>query len=149
MKEAKIHTEVDIKYFKTKATIVDDLTVGNIGKSYVYKINHSGTNYVLKGYRIQLEHLVPGNRGSTDVFLDGVRDIGEVFQEYYSAKTASIFSPHFAKPLLLDYSTQLVSNGTESSYMYMEIISEYGGVTLDDLGDITIKICYRGGAPCY
>ena len=115
MKKAEIQTEVDLKCFNQRVKIEGDMSVSNLGERYVYKVSHNRVFYVLKGYKIQIEHLVPGNEQSANLFKNSIRIINEIFQEYYFARIASLFNKHFAKPLLLDHTIQLAENEFSAS----------------------------------
>jgi len=143
MEKAKIWTEVDLKCFNQRVRIEGDMSVSNSGERYVYKVSHNDVFYVLKGYKIQIEHLVPGNNASANSFKNSIRIISEVFQEYYFARIASLFNKHFAKPLLLDHTIQLAESEFSHSYMYIEIIFEYAGTGLDKLESITFNDAYN------
>jgi len=141
MKKAKIRTEVDLKYFKKRVKIEKNMSVSDSDEKYVYKISHKGVFYVLKGYQIYVEHLVAGNKESADLFKDSIRAISEVFQEYYFSRIASLFNPHFAKPLFLDYTIQ--PGEKKFSSFYIEIIFEYAGTGLDKLESVTFNDAYN------
>ena len=119
------------------------MSVSNSGDKYIYKVNHNNTPYILKGYRIQIEHLNPESTKSADLFKDSITIISEVFQEYFFARIASFFNLHFAKPLLLDYIIQIAENRFSNSYMYIEIIFEYAGIGLDKLKSVTFNDAYN------
>jgi len=143
MREPKIQTEVDLKLFNQRVKIEEDMSVIDSDERYVYKVSHEEVFYVLKGYKIQIEHLIPGNKEAADLFKDSIRAISEVFQEYYFARIASLFNPHFAKPLFLDYTIELAENEFSGSYMYIEIIFEYGGTNLHELEHVTFNEAYN------
>jgi len=143
MEMGKIQTEVDLKYFNQRVRIEGDMSVDNSGERYVYKISHNNVPYILKGYKIQIEHLIPGNKASANLFKDSMTIVSEAFQEYFFARIASLFNPHFAKPLLLDYTIQLAENRFSRSYMYIEIIFEYAGTDLSKLGPVTFNDTYN------
>jgi len=143
MERAKIWTEVDLKCFNQRVRIEEDMSASNSGDKYVYKVNHNNTPYILKGYRIQIEHLAPENRRSANLFKDSITIISEVFQEYFFTRIASLFNPHFAKPLFLDYVIQVAENWFSGSYMYIEIIFEYAGTALDKLKSVTFNDAYN------
>jgi hypothetical protein len=75
--------------------------------------------------------------------MKGITTIGEVFQEYFFARTASVFNPHFAKPLLLDHIIKLADDKSSPSYVYIEIIFEYAGTGLNKLGPVTLNDTYN------
>ena len=118
MRETKIRTEVDLKYFKERVKVEENMSVSDSDEKYVYKVSHKGVFYVLKGYQIQIEHLVPGNKRSAELFKDSITAISEVFQEYYFARIASLFNPHFAKPLFLDHIIQPPEDKFSPFYIY-------------------------------
>eukprot|EP00826_Nyctotherus_ovalis_P008030 TRINITY_DN12072_c0_g2_i1.p1 TRINITY_DN12072_c0_g2~~TRINITY_DN12072_c0_g2_i1.p1 ORF type:complete len:510 (+),score=105.61 TRINITY_DN12072_c0_g2_i1:61-1590(+) len=143
MNGREIKTEVDMKYFKTRAKILQVLTTGDEEKRYVYKISCKGKIYILKGFKIHLEHFNPGDSKSADMFKQSLDEINEIYQEYSFSKMAYMFSPHFAKLLLLDYAIKLASNENDYSYMYLEILFEHGGVCLNDLGNMKVEMAYN------
>jgi len=143
MEKPKIWTEVDLKCFNQRVRVEGDMSVDDSGEKYVYKVSHNNVFYVLKGYKIQIEHLVPGNKASADSFKNSMTVISEVFQEYSFARIASLFNPHFAKPLFLDHTIQLAESKYFRSYMYIEIIFEYAGIGLNKLGPVTFNDTYN------
>jgi len=143
MEMTKIRTNVDLKCFNQKVKIEGEMSVDDSGEKYIYKVSHKGVFYVLKGYKIQIEHLVPGNKRSANSFKNSIILISEVFQEYFFARIASLFNAHFAKPLLLDHTIELAENGFSGSYMYIEVIFEYAGTRLDKLASVTLNDTYN------
>ena len=53
----RIRTEVDINYCGESVTIEEELKVGDFENRYVYPINHRNSIYILKSFKIRLEHL--------------------------------------------------------------------------------------------
>jgi len=143
MRGAKIQTEVDLKLFNQRVKIEEDMSVSHSGEKYTYKVSHQYAFYVLKGYKIRIEHLIPGSKASANSFKNSIRAISETFQEYYFARITSLFNPHFAKPLFLDYTIELAENEYSGSYMYIEIIFEYAGTSLNKLEAVTFYEAYN------
>ena len=143
MRGAKIKTEVDLKLFNQRVKIEASMSVIDSDEKYTYKVSHQGVFYVLKGYKIHIEHLIPGKEVAANSFKNSIGEISEVFQEYYFAWIASLFNPHFAKPLFLDYTIELAENEYSGSYMYIEIIFEYAGTSLNKLGPVTFNDAYN------
>ena len=99
--------------------------------------------YILKGYEIVIEHLKPANDGSKDRFMATLNKITEVYQEYFFSKIACVFTHHFAKALEIDHEVKLAANEYSLSYLYIEIIFEYGGESLHKLGKLDIDSIYN------
>jgi len=140
--KGKIRTEVDLKFFDERAKIEKEFTPSS-EERYVYQVSSRGTKYVLKGFGIRLEHLDPKSKESADMFKESIVSINEVFQEYYLSQMASKFSPHFAAPLAMDFTIQLAKSMAEHSYMFIEIIFEYGGIGLNEMKSITLELAYN------
>jgi len=143
MENLKLQTEVDIKCFGGKVTVEKNIGGTDSAKRYVYKITHKGQSYILKGFKIHLEHLNPGNEKSVDMFKEGIEEIGQVYQEYCFARAACVFNAHFVKPLFLDYTIKVASTRSSYTYMYIEIIFEDGGVSLNKLESVSIDDIYK------
>ena len=131
--DKKIGNEVYIKHFEKKLKIENVFVVGGEGARYVYQISHEGTTYILKGFKIQVEHVDPEDEKSAEAFEQNLMEMSEVFQEYYFAKAASLINPHVAKPLSLDLIVELAKDRISYSYLHVQMIFEYGGVALDKL----------------
>jgi len=140
--EKKLRTKVDIKCFKESVKFVHEFKVGDEGR-YVYQVSHQNINYILKGFRIQLEHLNISKEKSKEFFMQNLVEISEVFQEYYFAKAASKISSHVTAPLCLDFAIEFAKDETSYSYIYIEIIFEYGGTALSSLQSITLESIYN------
>ena len=82
----ELKTKVDVLLLKTRATIEKKLS---IRERYVYCLSHEGTPYILKGYKVCLVHLKPGDQNTRERFMNPVKDIVEVYHEYFFAKIAS------------------------------------------------------------
>jgi len=139
----KIGNEVYVKQFGKNLKIEDVFMVGDEGGRYVYQISYQETTYILKGFKIQVEHLDPEDKRSAKTFEQNLMQIGEVFQEYYFARATSLINPHVAKPLSLDLTVELTKDPTSFSYLHVQIIFEYGGVALDKLQLTTIEQIYN------
>jgi serine/threonine protein kinase len=101
---------------------------------YIYELTCNGKSYILKGYSIHIEHLDPTNQESRGRFMKTLWEVGEVFQEYCFAKVGSVFNEHFVKPLIMDYNLELATDSNPNSYLFIEMIYEHGGKSLDELG---------------
>jgi len=143
MESLKLQTEVDIKCFGGKVTVEKNIGGTGSAKRYVYKISHKNKSYILKGFKIHLEHLNPGDKKSVNMFREGIEEISEVYQEYCFARAACAFNPHFVKPLFLDYTIKVASTRSCYTYMYIEIIFEDGGVSLNKLESVNIDDVYN------
>eukprot|EP00826_Nyctotherus_ovalis_P031252 TRINITY_DN2494_c0_g1_i3.p1 TRINITY_DN2494_c0_g1~~TRINITY_DN2494_c0_g1_i3.p1 ORF type:complete len:249 (+),score=53.45 TRINITY_DN2494_c0_g1_i3:47-793(+) len=143
MIKGKIWTEVGVKCFGEPLKFEEDLTAGNVGKRYVYRVSCRGTNYTLKGFRIQIEHLDPMSEGSAELFKEGIGEISEVLQEYYFAKTACLFNPHMAKPFDFDTFIDVAKDLGSNSFMCIETIFEDGGESLNTLKPVSIDLTYN------
>jgi len=139
----KIGNEVYVKRFDKKLKIENVFVVGGKGTRYVYQISYEGTTYILKGFKIQVEHVDPEDKNSVKIFEQNLMKMSEVFQEYHFARAASLINIHVAKPLSLDLAVELAKDRISSSYLHMQMIFEYGGVALDKLQPTTIKQTYN------
>eukprot|EP00826_Nyctotherus_ovalis_P019250 TRINITY_DN15907_c0_g2_i1.p1 TRINITY_DN15907_c0_g2~~TRINITY_DN15907_c0_g2_i1.p1 ORF type:complete len:707 (+),score=142.62 TRINITY_DN15907_c0_g2_i1:39-2159(+) len=139
MEQGRIRTEVDIKYLEEHVKIDDDFSTRDTDERYVYKVSCRGVSYILKGFKIYLEQLMPENKGSRERCKQGLRQLCEIYEEYYSASVACILNPHFAKPLAMDQTLEFASKKGEYSHMYIEMLFEYAGTALDELGTINLK----------
>jgi len=140
--KAKIRTEVDIKYFGERAKI-ENKSFGGYDERYVYQISFRDTKYILKGFKIELEHLNPECYKSVNMFKGSIYNISEVFQEYYLSQMASKLSPHFAAPLSMDFVIEPTASMEKCSYMFIEIIFEYGGIGLNIMKPMTLELAYN------
>jgi serine/threonine protein kinase len=143
MGKVELQTEVDIKCFGERIKIEKNLGDTDSSKRYVYKVSHKGQTYILKDFKIYLEHLNPGNQESLERLKEGIEEISEVYQEYYFARVACIFNSHFVKPLLLDYSIKSAAANNEHTYMFIKIIFEDDGVPLDKIGSVNVDGVYN------
>ena len=139
----KIRSNVDLKYFGEKVEIEKEFNIGNEEERYVYQVKCKGNSYILKGFKIHLEHVTPENYKSADLFMTNLIQINEVFQEYYFAKVASLFNPHIAAPLFMDFTIDLAKSKTAYSYIYIEIIFEHGGIPLNNIKPTTLELTYN------
>ena len=141
--DSKIRSNVDFKYFGERVKIEKEFDVGNNEERYVYQVSCKDNIYILKGFKIHLEHLNPGNKGSADLFMTSLIQISEVFQEYYFARVVSLFNPHIGMPLFMDFTIDLAENETSYSHMYIEIIFEHGGTPLNSMQPTTLELTYN------
>eukprot|EP00826_Nyctotherus_ovalis_P001047 TRINITY_DN10118_c0_g3_i2.p1 TRINITY_DN10118_c0_g3~~TRINITY_DN10118_c0_g3_i2.p1 ORF type:complete len:778 (+),score=114.37 TRINITY_DN10118_c0_g3_i2:48-2336(+) len=138
MIKEKIRTEVDLKLFSQQAQITQVLPTVSISQ-YIYQIVHNNATYILKGYIIPLAPFDPSNPKSVQSFKAAISHISDIFQDYSTAKAAGFFSPHILKPLLMDYAVEVQD---DECCMYVEIIEEYGGVELDKIKPVSVKLGY-------
>ena len=139
----KIEDDVYVKHFDLRLDIEKKLTVDDSGDRYIYQIRYQETTYILKGFKIQIEHLNPQDGTSIENFERNLMQINEVFQEYHFARAASLINPHIAKPLSLDLAVELLEDRVSFSYLHIQIIFEHGGVELNKLRPITIEQTYN------
>eukprot|EP00826_Nyctotherus_ovalis_P030755 TRINITY_DN2454_c0_g7_i2.p1 TRINITY_DN2454_c0_g7~~TRINITY_DN2454_c0_g7_i2.p1 ORF type:complete len:213 (+),score=53.77 TRINITY_DN2454_c0_g7_i2:147-785(+) len=139
----KLKTNVDMNYFGKRVTIGEKLPVGDSDKRYVYQVSHAGVEYIVKGYRILLCNILPGNNESVENFKESFEEINSIYQEYFFGRFVGDFNPHFVKSLLLDYAIQAASREGANSYMYIEVLFEHGGISLDNLDSISIEMVYN------
>ena len=66
-----------------------------------------------------------------------------MFQEYYFARAASSFNPHIVAPLSMDFTIDLAEDKMPYFYMYIEIIFEYGGTSLNSMQPATLGLTYN------
>jgi len=141
--DIKIGDEVYVKHFNENLKIENVFVVGNEEERYVYQIKYQKDTYILKGFRIQVEHINPENEKSAKFFEKSLEQISEVLQEYHFARTASLINPHIAKPLYLDFMVDVAKNKTLFSYLHIQIIFEHDGISLDRVQPTTIEEIYN------
>ena len=135
-----LQTKVDLKYFQGESvTIIKCIKRGD---RYVYQVDHNGDPYIIKGYKIFIPHLKPGYDTTKTTFMKSLCEIQAVYQEFFFTKMASTISPHFVKPLEMDYDLQLAKNDRSYTNLFIEILFEYGGESLADLKDLSINVIY-------
>jgi len=117
--------------------------IGDEETKYVYQISYQGTTYILKGFKIQVEHVNPEQRTSAKIFEENLIQISEIFQQYHFIRATSLITPHIAKPLSLDSTVELAKSRASHSYLHVQIIFEYGGVALNKLQPTTIEQTYN------
>ena len=122
MKEGRIRTEIDLKYFKERVNIEGSFM--NSASEYFYMISNKDINYILRGFYIQSE---------TEKINQTL--LTNIYQEYFLMKSLCYYNAHIAKPLALDYKIL-------SSEMCIEILYEDCGVSLDKLKPLNIKTAY-------
>ena len=136
----ELKTGVDKKLFGKNATIIERLSGG---QQYVYKIQYHDIQYIAKGYQILLEGLNITDDTSKDMLIEIFGEFNKIYDEYLLYKTAASLSPHFAKPLMIDYTIKLPADEASLAYLYVEIIFENPGNSLTKLGKITIEQAYN------
>ena len=141
--DKKIRSKVDLKYFGEEVKIEKEFNVGDKEGRYVYQVSCKENIYILKGFKIHLEHLNSGNKKSKELFMKSLIQISEVFQEYYFSRAASLFNPHIAAPLFMDFTIDLAENESSYSYMCIEIIFEHGGTSLSNMQPTTLELTYN------
>ena len=139
----EIGSEVYVKHFNKKLKIENVFVVGNEDEKYVYQIGYGKDTYILKGFRIHLEHVDPEDKKSLELFVQNLEQISEIFQEYHLARAASLISPHIASPLSLDFVVDMTKDRASLSHLHIQIIFEYGGVALNELQLTTIEQIYN------
>ena len=138
-----IGNKVYVKYFNKELNIENVFVNESKVAKYVYQINNQGTTYILKGFRIQVEHINPGQEESIKIFEQNLMEISELFQEYHFTRAASLINPHVAKPLSLDLTVESAKDRASFSYLHVQIIFEYDGVALNKLQPTTIEQTYN------
>eukprot|EP00826_Nyctotherus_ovalis_P030747 TRINITY_DN2454_c0_g2_i5.p2 TRINITY_DN2454_c0_g2~~TRINITY_DN2454_c0_g2_i5.p2 ORF type:complete len:126 (-),score=49.96 TRINITY_DN2454_c0_g2_i5:752-1093(-) len=87
--------------------------------------------------------ILPGDDESVENFKKSFEEINSIYQEYFFGRFVGDFNPHFVKPLLLDYTIEVASHGGANSCMYIEVLFEHGGISLDNLDSISIEMAYN------
>ena len=113
--DTKIRSSVDLKYFGERVNIEKQFNIANEDERYVCQVSCKGNVYILKGFKIHLEYLSPGDKKSPNPFMTNL----------ILCKGSRFFNPHIATPLFMDFMINLAENETSYSYMYIEIIFEY------------------------
>eukprot|EP00826_Nyctotherus_ovalis_P034081 TRINITY_DN2796_c0_g1_i16.p1 TRINITY_DN2796_c0_g1~~TRINITY_DN2796_c0_g1_i16.p1 ORF type:complete len:827 (-),score=170.35 TRINITY_DN2796_c0_g1_i16:64-2544(-) len=140
--EDKIPRSIFVIHFSTETKIVKYLTTSSSKQNRTYQIIHKDTNYTLKDFRIQLNYIDSQNAESVAQFKDSMSQISEIFQEYHLTRTVCLFNPHVIQPLSLDYEIEVAKDTTSCSCMHVQIVSEYGGVSLNELKPTETKLVY-------
>jgi len=144
--DIKIGDEIYVKHFGKKLKVEKVFVIGNDWEEYVCQISHQGTTYVMKGSKIQIEHIKPENKKSVENFEQNLMQISELFQEYHFARASSLTNPHVAKPLSLNLIVDLPKDQkarASFSYLNVQIIFEHGGVDLSKFQPITLEQTYN------
>jgi serine/threonine protein kinase len=130
----------DLKDFKTHATEklfkgdkVNIIRKVEDGNRYTCELKCNEKLYILKGYSIDIENLDLTSQESRGRFMETLLEVGEVYQEYCFAKVGNIFNEHFIKPLIMDYNLELANDSSPNSHLFIEMIYEHGGKSLDEL----------------
>ena len=139
--EKRLKTKATEKLFDNKKTVVKEEI--KTGKQYVYEITNGRKDYILKGFKIDVVNLEPNNPSSIKHYLKMIEVIKEISQEYAFAKFACTFNEHFVKPLILDYDIVMTGNDFSYPFLYIEIVFEYGGVSLEKLKGADVDLVYN------
>eukprot|EP00826_Nyctotherus_ovalis_P020671 TRINITY_DN16515_c0_g1_i2.p1 TRINITY_DN16515_c0_g1~~TRINITY_DN16515_c0_g1_i2.p1 ORF type:complete len:181 (-),score=22.62 TRINITY_DN16515_c0_g1_i2:24-491(-) len=114
--QPRLHTTIDIKYFNERIEIDKDCTPENARSQYTYRLIHNGSHYFLRGFKLPL------------TFSDTNKQCITLYEAYYLMKSLSQFTPHIAKPLLLNS-----SNDYKSARLYIEVLFKVAKVDLEEL----------------
>eukprot|EP00826_Nyctotherus_ovalis_P003138 TRINITY_DN10633_c0_g1_i2.p1 TRINITY_DN10633_c0_g1~~TRINITY_DN10633_c0_g1_i2.p1 ORF type:complete len:493 (-),score=112.27 TRINITY_DN10633_c0_g1_i2:207-1685(-) len=134
-----LNTRVDEKHFGKRFLIEKVISTG---QKYFYQIAGNGASYFVKGYQILLEYLKPGNADNAAKLMQAFKSIGEVYYEYCFHRLMSSFSPHFLNALEVDCALEVPSDNSDLSYLYIEILFEYGGESLYTPANFSIDTIY-------
>jgi len=140
---SNIVSEVYVKHFDKNLRIENQLKLGDSEERYVYQISYKGDSYVLKGSRIQVEHLDSSSERSIKRFIENLEQISKIIQEYHFARAASLINPHIVKPLSLDFMVDVAKGPSPLSYLHIQIVFEHGGLSLDRGEPMTIAQIYN------
>lgn len=143
MEKGKLHTEVDLKYFKERAVIEKIFKAEDAGVKYCYLVSHKGVHYIVRGFKIRFEHAKSEKEADLEALKLGPIEVNEVYQEYAFLKSTSIFNPHLAKPLELDTLNKPSEDKNAPSYMYIEILFDHSGVPLNEMGPLSVEMAYN------
>eukprot|EP00826_Nyctotherus_ovalis_P028386 TRINITY_DN2242_c0_g1_i4.p1 TRINITY_DN2242_c0_g1~~TRINITY_DN2242_c0_g1_i4.p1 ORF type:complete len:978 (+),score=143.33 TRINITY_DN2242_c0_g1_i4:108-3041(+) len=119
----KLNTNIDLKYFGKRANIERKLTDKREGENYVCEINHNNTNYVLKGYKINLGKFMVIKEAETLTKM--LSKIDEAYQDFFAVKAVHGFDPKFTQALALAYKVDLNLKKDEESWLYIEALFKY------------------------
>ena len=136
-------TKVAADYFKIPETthfIYTILLSLPKKERYVYKLSYNNKEYILKGFTFKIpQRQLDILKYQTKLFKV-FQKIQLVYSEYYLTKSASLFSPHFCKPLNIDHKLKIEPDESEEPSTYViEILQEYGGQPLDKIAKGTIS----------
>ena len=91
----------------------------------------NGKTYTLKGYKLFIKNLTPGDKYSKQTFIQFLVLIIKICEEYFFLKFASMLSINFAKPLIA--CIEAAKDKYLHSYLFIEIIFEDSGKPLDEV----------------
>lgn len=94
---------------------------------YFINISKDKERYILKGYKILWLHYGAVCKESISQIREILGKVSDIYQEYYSAKIGGIVSPHYVKPLMIDYAMLPAPDKYSNSYIIYETLFEYGG----------------------
>ena len=121
-----LHTRIEQDFFQGKGKIN---VISLSDEKYIYKIIKDKNHYLAKGYKIAF---VPLNYADAkDNYIESLRQLSLIYQEYYLAYFDTTFSHHFAKPLSIATKFVLPESSGEDALIYAEILFEYPGESLD------------------
>lgn len=141
--EGKLHTEVDLKYFKERAVIEKVFKPEDAEVKYCYLVSHKGVHYIIRGFKIRFEHAKSDSEADLEALKQGPIEVNEVYQEYAFLKSTSIFNPHLAKPLEIDSFNKPSEDKDAPSYMYIEILFDHSGLPLNEMGPLSVEMAYN------
>lgn len=135
-----LKTQVDINHFGSPSIIRRELLTG---PQYAYQVIAQGQPYIVKGYQVSLEYLKYKEADSKTRFISALKQIEDIYKEYFTSKVISEFSPHFAKALDIDYAVDMPSDDSDLPYLYIEVLFECAGESLCDVGGLEIDLAYN------
>ena len=140
-----LNTNVDKATFNFELK-VDTVITDNIN-TYVYKVSQKPMKntqktdnkfYMIKGYKLLLDDWSTADP-SVSTLREFLINIDKIYQEYYFAKIASLFSQHFCKAFGIG---SCVKKAGSSSNLYIEILFEYAGETIFNYPNMTFSKAY-------
>eukprot|EP00826_Nyctotherus_ovalis_P016454 TRINITY_DN14762_c0_g1_i12.p1 TRINITY_DN14762_c0_g1~~TRINITY_DN14762_c0_g1_i12.p1 ORF type:complete len:891 (-),score=86.97 TRINITY_DN14762_c0_g1_i12:109-2781(-) len=87
---------------------------------------HKGVDYIVKGFTFD---------SYKSQFVD--TELKRINEEYFFMEAICGFSPHFTRPLFLDYVAE------PGLHFHVEILFEYTGMALNDLKSLDVKALYN------
>eukprot|EP00826_Nyctotherus_ovalis_P048833 TRINITY_DN5798_c0_g1_i2.p1 TRINITY_DN5798_c0_g1~~TRINITY_DN5798_c0_g1_i2.p1 ORF type:complete len:159 (-),score=25.40 TRINITY_DN5798_c0_g1_i2:56-532(-) len=138
--ESELRTKVDEKYFGKKIIVRKVL---RYGQQYICQAIHNNTLYTIEGYQILLEPPSASNDYCKTKLMEALKSIGDACHEYSLHIILPCFNPHILKSLEIDYEVEVKKDGSDFSYLYIEILFEYGGKLLLNLENTNIPFIYN------
>jgi len=121
-----LHTNIEANYLKGKPALT---VISFSDEKYMYKLTKDNSSYLLKGYKIVFTSLEESDARAN--YIEVLRQLGLIYQEYYLAKLDCCFSSHFAKPLCIESSFQPPEGPGENATVCAEILFEHTGESLE------------------